>query len=290
MGTYSIKELERLSQIKAHTIRIWEKRYGLLRPRRSATNIRSYSDEDLRRLLNVALLINNGLKISRIAKLTAREIDDRVVELGSGATAHLNDVDALVLAMTDFDDERFQRVLSHAVLRAGFETTMYQVLLPFLYRVGVLWQGGAIRPGQEHFASSLIRQKVITAIDALAPPSRADRKKLLLFLPEGELHELGLLFSHYIATRAGHQVIYLGQNVPMADVLAVAKLSRPDALVTAFLTTVHAEDVRAELRRLVREIPGTTILVHVGAMELPKGLPAQAKVIPDLSTFTELLA
>ena len=290
MGTYSIKQLEQLSQVKAHTIRIWEKRYALLRPRRSSTNIRSYSDDDLRRLLNVALLSSTGLKISRIAKLSAREIDARVLELGIGPAAHLHEVDALVLAMTDFDEERFERILAHAVIRLGFGQTMHQLLLPFLDRVGVLWQGGAIRPGQEHFVSNLIRQKLITAIDALVPPARAVRKKLVMFLPEGESHELGLLFAHYLARQAGHRVIYLGQNVPMPDLLTLVKHHLPDALVTAFLTTVHADDVRAELKRLNKELPGTTIMAHVGSTSLPKGLPPRVQLIPDLKAFGEFLA
>lgn len=290
MGTYSIKDLERLSQVKAHTIRIWEKRYDLLRPKRSDTNIRSYSDEDLRRLLNVALLSANGVKISRIANLSAREIDAKVLEISSGPSAHLNEVDALVLAMTNFDEGGFERIISNAVLRMGFESTMHLVLLPFLDRVGVLWQGGAIRPGQEHFVSNIIRQKLVTAIDALVPPSREDRRKLVLFLPEGELHELGLLFGQYLAVRAGHRVIYLGQSVPMPDLLAIVKHHKPDALVTAFITSVHADDVRVELRRLSREMPGTTIMAHVGSGTLPKGLPVRVQAIPDLKAFAEFLA
>lgn len=281
MGTYTIKELEQLSRVQAHTIRIWEKRYALLRPRRSATNIRSYSDDDLRKLLNVALLSNGGLKISRIAKLSDAEIRSKVLELAAEDEAPAGDLNNLILAMTDLDEDRLERIISHAVLRLGFENAMYQVLIPFLGRIGVLWQAGSVHPGQEHFVSNIIRQKLITAIDALVPPARTDRHTVVLFLPEGELHELGLLFSQYIAKKAGHKVIYLGQNVPLPDLLAIVERHRPDVLVTAFITTGYPEHASSMLRQLTRDVPRATIIAYTAGGVVGK-LPARVRSLQDL--------
>ncbi len=288
MGTYTIKELEQLSRIQAHTIRIWEKRYALLRPKRSATNIRSYTDDDLRKLLNIAVLSNGGLKISRIAKLSDAEMNARVLELTAEDEAPRADLENLILAMTDLDEERFERILSHLVLRLGFEQAIYKVLIPFLGRVGVLWQVGAVRPGQEHFVSGLIRQKLITAIDALVPLARTNRRTVVLFLPEGELHELGLLFSQYIAKKAGHKVIYLGQNVPLPDLLAIVKRHQPDVLITAFIAAHDRERATGTLRQLSREVPRASIIAHVSG-EPPTTVPSRVQLMGNLEALAAFL-
>ena len=211
MGNYSIKDLEKLSRVKAHTIRIWEKRYGLLDPARSGTNIRSYTDTDLRKLLNISLLNDNGFKISRIATFNDAAIRSHVLALENSENGAADQVESLILAMTELDEARFEKVIGNCILRSGFEQTMLEVIQPFLQRVGVLWQIDAVKPGQEHFISNLIRQKVISAIDGLPPIKRERAKTILFFLPEGELHELGLLFGHFLARKQGHHSIYLGQ-------------------------------------------------------------------------------
>lgn len=289
MGKYSIKELERLSQVKAHTIRIWEKRYGLLKPKRSDTNIRSYSDADLRRLLNIATLSQRGMKVSHIARLSASELESTVLQQAPDAAAPDNEIEALVSAMVEMDAERFERIISSAVLRLGFEPTMRQLLIPFLDRVGVLWQVGTIHPGQEHFVSLIIRQKLIAAIDGLAPRQRPNKRSIILFLPEGELHEIGLLFSLYIARSAGHKVIYLGQSVPLPDLQAVAQRNKPDLLVTAFLTTQDPEVVRTTLIKLARIDKRCVVAAHVTGTP-PERPPSNVKLLGGLDDLTALMA
>src|SRR6478736_3074595 len=232
MGKYSIKELERLSGIKAHTIRIWEKRYHVIDPERTATNIRLYSDEDLKKIINVSLLNSQGLKISKIASLSAHELSAHIIALSESKTSVDIPIDQLVVSMLDLDEEQFEKVLAHHIVNHGFEKTITGIVYPFLEKIGVLWQTGSITPAHEHFISNLIRQKLITAIAAL-PISQKNAPCVILFLPEGELHEMGLLFSHYLTRKKGFRTFYLGQSVPHEDLKKIQQLLRSRLLITS---------------------------------------------------------
>jgi MerR family transcriptional regulator, light-induced transcriptional regulator len=258
MGRYSIKELEQLSGIKAHTIRIWEKRHKLIDPSRTATNIRFYSDEDLKKIINVSLLNNNGYKISRIAEMSLDEMNRKVIELSEQKNDISIYIDQLVLCMIDMEEEGFEKILNTLILRNSFERTITEIIYPFLEKIGLLWQTHNITPAHEHFMSNLIRQKLMVAIDGLPIPAKTGRK-ILLFLPEGELHELGLMFFHYLARKAGWRTYYLGQNVPHSDLVSVYNTHAPEFLLTS-ITTSTSDDVRLYLKKLETDFPGATIL------------------------------
>lgn len=260
MGNYSIKELEQLSGIKAHTIRIWEKRYSLIKPQRTHTNIRFYSDEDLKKIINVSLLNSHGIKISRIAEMPDEEISKKIIEITQTNTGYSGHINQLTVAMVDLDEEKFEKSLSGLFLRYNFEQTITGIIYPFLEKTGILWQTDHITPGQEHFISNLIRQKMIVAIDGLPLPS-GDRKKVLLFLPEGELHEIGLLFYHYLARKAGYRTIYLGQTVPHNDLKQVYEVHKPDILITCITTPLPDISLEEYLSRLAADFPCNQILV-----------------------------
>jgi MerR family transcriptional regulator, light-induced transcriptional regulator len=258
MGKYSIKELEQLSGIKAHTIRIWEKRHRLVDPSRTATNIRYYSDQDLKKIINVSLLNNHGFKISRIAEMSLDEMNRKVLELSERKNDIGIHIDQLVLAMIDMEEEAFEKTLNTLILRYSFEKTITEIVYPFLEKIGLLWQTQNITPAHEHFMSNLIRQKLMVAIDGLPLPPRTARK-ILLFLPEGELHELGLLFYQYLTRKSGWRTYYLGQNVPHADLLSVYNVHKPEVLLTS-ITTSTSGKVEFYLKRLEEDFPGATIL------------------------------
>lgn len=260
MGNYSIKELEQLSGIKAHTIRIWEKRYRLIEPKRTSTNIRLYSDEDLKKIINVSLLNSNGVKISKIAEMSGGEMSQKILDIThtpDDTSIHINQ---LTVAMVDMDERSFEKILSGLMLRYDFEHTFTGIIYPFLEKIGVLWQTNNINPAQEHFISNLIRQKIIVAIDALPLPPQ-DSKSVLLFLPEHELHEIGLLFYHYLLRKAGYLTYYLGQAVPHGDLLAIYNTHRPDMLITSLTTAIPKSTIDAYLDLLVKDFPCTRILV-----------------------------
>jgi len=259
VSTYSIKDLEQLSGIKAHTLRIWEQRYNLLNPKRTDTNIRFYDDDDLKLILNVALLNDNGFKISRIASMAAHEIRDEVIKLTDRSLTHDDQIHALTICMIEMDEDRFDKILSTNIIKLGFEQTMLNIIYPFMSKIGVLWQTGAINPAQEHFISNLVRQKLIVAIDGQI--SQGGGKKFLLFLPEGELHEISILFASYLIKSKGHKVIYLGQSTPNDDLLSVFKLHQPEYLLTVITTSPSSEYVQDYVNALSERFSNCQILV-----------------------------
>jgi len=260
MGKYSIKELEQLSGIKAHTIRIWEKRHRLVEPKRTPTNIRYYSDEDLKKIINVSLLNTHGVKISKIVDLSVDEINRRVAELSEAENSIEIYIDQLVIAMIDMEEEQFEKILATLILKFGFERAIIEIVYPFLEKIGVLWLTNNISPAQEHFISNLVRQKLIVAIDSI-PLAPKTARRVLLFLPENELHELGLLFYHYICKKEGFRTYYLGQSVPYNDLKSVVEIHQPDIIVSSFTTVPQANSIDAFLNRLATDFKNTSFLI-----------------------------
>ena len=248
-----------MSGIKAHTLRIWEQRHNLLSPKRTETNIRYYDDDDLKLILNVALLNDNGFKISKIAVMSQEEIKQNVIQLTERSLTYDDQIHALTICMIEMDEERFDKVLSANIIKIGFEQTMLNIIYPFMSKIGVLWQTGAINPGQEHFISNLIRQKLIVAIDGQIYKNGG--KKFLLFLPEAELHEISLLFAAYIIKLKGHKVIYLGQNTPNEDLLTVYRLHQPDYLMTVITTSPSSENIQEYIDLLSERFNKSQILL-----------------------------
>lgn len=261
IGKYSIKDIERLSGIKAHTLRIWEKRYGIIEPQRTETNIRYYNNEQLKKVLNIAILNNYGMKISKIVGLSATELHQKVLEISNEEVEENLQIESLVIAMVEVDESRFEKILANCTLRLGFEKTVLSIIYPFFKKVGILWQAGAINPAQEHFISNLIRQKLIVAIDSQGMMVKEGAKRFLLFLPEGELHELGLLFYSYLIQKAGHKVIYLGQSVPLSDVKKVNAHNPADYILTSSLSISAISGVNALLKEILDAFPDKKVIL-----------------------------
>jgi MerR family transcriptional regulator, light-induced transcriptional regulator len=255
---YSIKDLERLSGIKAHTLRIWEQRYKILKPLRTDTNIRLYSNNDLRRILNISLLNNNGNKISKIALM---EDDLIAVEVEKIVNTYKNEndqVDGLVLSMVEYDEERFKKIISNCILHFGFEKTFENVIIPFLRHTGIMWRIGMVNPAQEHFISNLIRQKVIAAIDSTSYIVTNTNKSFIFFLPDKELHELSLLYYYYLTKSRGYKCLYLGQTVPMEDLVKVHNVSNATHYVTIITTQLEHSSTEKYLSLLSEKMPDKT--------------------------------
>ncbi len=258
---YAIKDLERLSGIKAHTLRIWEQRYGILKPERTDTNIRYYTAEDLKKILNISLLNNNGVKISKIAKLKQAEVLEQAQSILSRYHKTSDQVDNLVLCMMEMNEPKFEKTISNCILHFGFEPTVEKVIFPFLRQIGNMWQLGIINSAQEHFISNLIRQKLIVGIDSVFPGQMPRPKTVLLYLPNKELHELGLLYCHFLIKAKGHACTYLGQSVPFDDLLSVSEVIKPDVIVTSFTNVPEDIGLQDYLNKLSRAFPDKTILV-----------------------------
>jgi DNA-binding transcriptional MerR regulator len=229
MNSFTIKDLENLSGIKAHTLRIWEQRYNFLKPERTFTNIRYYSNNELKTILNIALLNKYGYKVSHIDKMTEEEIRDKVLTLNQQEAQQERIVNELVQHMVDLNTKAFEETLSSYILARGIERTITQIIFKYMEKIGILWLTNHINPAQEHLVTNIIRQKLIVGIEGISTPLKVN-KTILLFLPEAEYHEMGLLFMYYLLKSRGIEVIYLGCNVPLADVGYVVKVKKPDFL------------------------------------------------------------
>lgn len=221
---FSIRDLENLSGIKAHTIRIWEKRYALLSPERTSTNIRTYSLNSLQKLLNITLLYNNGYKISKIAKIPETNIPVIVREIVAKNSVKNHAINAFKLAMINFDQSLFMNTYNSLLREKSFQEIFHTSFIPLLNELGLLWQTDTISPAHEHFITSLIKQKILINTEKLQhlEPIRKD-KIFVPFLPENEIHEIGLLYLNYEIILKGYKSIYLGQTVPLDTLKDVMK-------------------------------------------------------------------
>jgi MerR family transcriptional regulator, light-induced transcriptional regulator len=267
MELYSIKDLDKLSGIKAHTIRVWERRYKIVKPQRTGTNRRRYGDNDLRRIINISILRRNGFKISEIAKLSASEIEQKVSFLSKEVFSSDTQIDSLVMLMMDKDEKGINDLLIRVMMNRELEETMTTVVFPFLKRIGIMWQTGSADIGSEHFISNIFRQKLIAAIDTLAPDLKAKRKKIIMFLPENEWHEIGLLFFYYLIKKMGHESLYLGQSTPLFSVSSVNKNFKADIIITGLMS--GSPDINREeyLMLLSNTFPKQKVLVAGGFAE-----------------------
>ena len=234
MQTYSIADLEKLSGIKSHTIRIWEKRYNIVSPERSDTNIRAYNDDQLKKILNISFLINNGLKISKIASLSLDELSSKVISLTSNSASFEAQINDFVICSLQFDEPLFNK--TYNTLRKDYSLSfVYEnVFIPSLRRIGALWSSGELFPAQEHFLSNLIKQKFYHAIE-VAGSSLRRNKKAYLFLPPWEDHDFALLYSNMILKQNGFDVVNVGKTMTFESILQCIEKVKPDILFTTFI-------------------------------------------------------
>lgn len=296
MQTYQIADLEQISGIKAHTIRIWEKRYGVIEPHRTKTNIRYYDNEQARKLLNIATLLEAGHKISKLSAMNDEELNG-LLALSSKAedldTFCVSSVNTLIASALSYDEANFEKTYSSALNRLGLYNTMLQVIYPFLYRIGILWSIGDSMPAQEHFASGLIKRKLMAAIDGITiTPSK--KSEFVLFLPENEWHEIGLYFSEYILRSNGFKVFNLGQNVPLDNLITVLSDTGCETAVTFFVARKSSEEIDQTLKTLIDSNKDLKVLL--GCSEINKNaLPVHKRLISlqhpeDLLKFIKQLA
>ena len=262
---FTIKELETLSGIKSHTIRIWEQRYRFLKPERTATNIRTYSNEELKTLLTVALLNKYGYKISRIDAMAPEQRQQEVLHLPTGQAYDEALVNSLIGTMIDMDIRGFEALLNRQVAERGINDTITSIVFHFLQKIGILWQTGRINPAHEHLVSNIIRQKLVAAIEEL-PLATNEQPLFLLLLPEDEHHELGLLYVFYLLRSKGLPVLYLGASVPLKDAQYVIQLKAP-AYIYLHLTTSPSKAALKKYLQGLCEAEHCTVLISGNVAE-----------------------
>jgi len=285
---YSINDLEKLSGIKAHTIRIWEKRYNLLVPERSSTNIRHYTNADLKKLLNISLLNKNGIKISRIAEYKESEIAEKVIEFTTRRDEIENHLKSLIIAMLNFDLNKFEKLITVSYINRGFEKTYFDVIVPFLNKISILWQTGMVTAAQECFAVNIIKRKIITSIDSILPTYKKDVKNFILFLPENEYDEIPLLYSHYILKQNNQNVIYLGASVPYTCLKQSGVVDKTDYFVLSITSMALTEDIENYLNNLSKEFSNIKIIIIGSQIEQYTGnIPENIIKIKDINRLVK---
>ncbi len=260
MNLFTIKDLENLSGIKAHTIRIWEQRYNFIKPSRTKTNIRYYTSEELKMILNVSLLNKYGFKVSHINKMTGAELKEKILSLNQAQAQQERLVNEMLQCMIDMDMDQFELVLDNFIAAKGIEKSINFLVFPFLEKVGILWLTNHINPAQEHLVTNIIRQKLIVGIEKTYALLKIS-KKVLLFLPEGEHHELGLLFMQYILKSRGASVIYLGSSVPIKDIEYVVKTLKPDYLYTHLTAVGKNFHFDKFISNILQQVPNTPLVI-----------------------------
>jgi DNA-binding transcriptional MerR regulator len=290
MNAFTIKDLENLTGIKAHTIRIWEQRYTFLKPQRSDTNIRYYSSHELKTVLNIALLNKYGFKISHIGKMNEIQMKEKILSLSQAQAQQERIVNELIQNMVDLNIEDFELVLDKYIQSKGVERTITQIIFPFLERIGILWLTNHINPAQEHLVTNIIRQKLIVGIEG-ANSHFTVNKTLLLFLPEGEHHELGLLFMYYLLKSRGIKVLYIGANAPLKDIEYVAKLKKPDYLYCHLTSVANNFNFEKFLNNYHQRI-GSYKLIVSGLLTqgYKKSVPPNIEFKKSLSEVMEYIA
>jgi len=286
-NNFSIKDLENITGVKAHTIRIWEKRYDLLSPERSETNIRYYSNKNLQKLLNIVLLNNNNYKISKISEMKDDEISFTARELVLDRAINEEAINSLKLAMFQFDKTLFNNIYCRLLFKKSFKEIFKEIFIPFLEHVGLLWQTETILPAHEHFVSNLISQKVQVNTEELKYTTIISDTTYVLFLPENEIHELGLLYLNYELVLRGYKTIYLGQSLPIDNLNYFFGIGKNVCFITSMTIKPYDDkitDYFNELDTILNNSNHSLIAIGKKAMEfLNHDFQSQISLYPTIS-------
>ena len=293
MTTYNIDQFSKITNIPKLNLRTWENRYSYLIPLRTETNIRVYSDDLLVRGINTKFLLENGYKISKVSKMSDHEIQIAIERIGLSenkdvkVSYYLNN---FIISAINFDEYKFNRLFIKALNEFDFILFYKVIILPLLHRVGLLWLTNKMSPSQEHFLSELIKQKLYTLIDRTAV-SNSVKEKWLLFLPENEFHEIGLLFAKYILSLKEYSVLYLGDNLPIDTLSGVAEKHKVDNVLLFLLANYSIKNAENHLHKLSNIFPQSKIYVVTPnkKLNIPKQNKSNIILVHNLDTFIQLL-
>lgn len=286
MANYSINDIEKLSGVKAHTIRIWEKRYNFLPNRRTDSNIRFYQDEDLELILNIAHLNRNGLKISKIANLTAEEIKQKVANSCDVDAMFDQQIDGLMLSMFELNEYKFLKILNHKIKEFGFEKTMDTYIYPLLDKLSVMWIAGSVKGVHECFINNIIKRKLINEIDKIKFDYNHDAKKFFIYLPEYEAHEMSILYTYYLLKTNGVNTLYLGSQQTLNDVKDAVEIFKPEFIFTIFNDSFSESPLQPYLENLLNIAKDSKILVS-GYQTMQQKLTTSERLI-TLNSLDEI--
>ena len=291
MIAYSIKDLESLSGVKAHTLRIWEKRYGIIKPNRTDTNIRYYQDNDLKKILNITLLNRKGYKISKIAEMSSDQIRQKVANYTKVGAIFEDQLDALMMSMFELDETKFNIILDHQINSKGFEKTMNDIVYPLLDKLSIMWTAGSIKGVHETFVTNIIRKKTIVQIDSLGRQNGLSNVRCLIYLPENDTHELSLLFLEYLMLAMKIKVINLGMSVPLIDVLEGKNIFKAKYIFTIFNDSFTESPLQPYLNDLAKNSTDQEIIISGFQTTNQKiTLPQNMRILHNIPQIKNFLA
>ena len=288
MSSYSIKQLELVSGIKAHTIRMWERRYGLFSPHRTNTNIRRYNEQDVQLILNIALLLRNGYRISKLAAKIPEELNNLVLNISvKESTVKESDLEPFLLDLFAFNQQAFKSNLNKKIDDLGLEVVFEKIILPLLERVGILWQTGMIKPVHEHFVSSIIKHTIIVKYELLKEP-KSNAKTILFFLPEGEYHEIGILMYAFVAKKMGLNTFYLGQSTPINDLIEVLNAVKPSIIFSGISTSLPEFEIEGITKDIKKSLKGCAMYI-AGNKDIINRIrvPKEVVIITSINQFLQ---
>ena len=291
-ASFSIKDLENVCGVKAHTIRIWEKRYHLLSPERTDTNIRTYNMDSLKKLLNVSFLVNCGYKISRVAKLTPDEINEYLNTIISDKTIIDKSFNNLKVAMLNYNTTIFNTTVNEALSRYSLNEVFFNIFIPFLNEIGLLWQSGTINSTHEHFITNLIKQKLWSNINNIQTYEADNKKTFVLFLPQGEISDLSIIFLNNLLLSNGYRTIYLGSNISKEELEGIAKLHNNLVFTSYFTVAPNTDDVLGYLNEFNDQIsaPNNHEFWVMGRILTDILVPTDIKHIQSFKDFQKIIA
>ena len=275
MNIFSIGDIENLTQIKAHTLRIWEQRYGICKGKRKNSLHRYYDEEDLKQILRIALLYTNGFKISHIARFSLEEIKEKSLGLQSANGSYGSYLNRLLESSIDLDIDRFEEIFKEAVRKLGFENTIIEIGFPFLNKIGLFWLTGHVLPAQEHISSAIITKYICKAIDQL-PAVNAEllRRRVLLFTPPGEFHEISLLFMQFTLKKNGVPNIYMGKSTTIETLIEYCSRQPVSELCFQLITNLTKTDITEYTKQLAKTFPDKKIVCYgKGCIAISEPLP-----------------
>lgn len=290
MAVYTINDIEKLSGVKAHTIRIWEKRYDILPHRRTDTNIRYYMDEDLELILNIAHLNRKGYKISKIATMKPDEIKQKVADSCEVDVIFENHIDGLMLSMFELSEFKFMKLLNHHIREIGFEKTMDEVIYPMLDKLSVMWIAGSVKGVHENFINNIIRRKLSVEIDKLEFNPNEHATRFLIFLPEYEAHELSLLYVYYLLKKYGANILYLGTQISLPDVKDAVEIFKPDYIFTLFNDSFSESPLQPYINELSQiQHSGKLLVSGYQTVQQKLELPDNTEIVYGLNDIKKFL-
>ncbi len=282
MNRFTIKDIENLSAIKAHTWRIWEQRYNIAIPQRKESNHRFYDNENLKQILRISYLYHSGIKISKIAKLDNEEMKQMALRKLSKEEANEFYIKEMIEASLDFDEERFEVNFIEALDRMGIEETILNVFYPYQDRIGVLWLTDHVIPTQEHFTSNIIRQKIIVAIDRLPPVSNNQNKQIALYTPEEEQHEIPLLFIYYLLKKNGNKVIYFGRNISFKVLKGYRESGEITHLHFHLVTNLTNKNANEYVKQVSMQFPDIKIIMSGSHVQYVTEVPENVRLLHSM--------